>query len=111
MTVACRTSSGCMPYNTNGALFILSGRYIYIYIYISSDCCAQGKFTYFSMSRSANMVSSSADLRDIASSSTSSLRPLQDASVEQWTCAALKSYLKARGLSHSGLKKAELIEK
>ncbi len=34
-----------------------------------------------------------------------------DVPVQKWTCTALKSWLKARGLSYSGLKKDQLVAK
>ena len=34
-----------------------------------------------------------------------------DIPLEKWTCVALRSYLKARGLSYSGMNKAQLLEK
>ena len=34
-----------------------------------------------------------------------------DIPLEKWTCVALRSYLKARGLNYSGMNKAQLLEK
>ena len=34
-----------------------------------------------------------------------------DAPVEQWTCRALQWWLKSRGFTYSGLRKAELVDK
>ena len=38
-------------------------------------------------------------------------RSYSTAPVNKWTCAALKTWLKARGLSYSGMKKDELVAK
>ena len=38
-------------------------------------------------------------------------RSYSTAPVHKWTCAALKTWLKARGLSYSGMKKDELVAK
>ena len=38
-------------------------------------------------------------------------RSYNTAPVHKWTCAALKTWLKVRGLSYSGMKKDELVAK
>ena len=38
-------------------------------------------------------------------------RSCSTAPVHKWTCAALKTWLKVRGLSYSGMKKDELVAK
>ena len=38
-------------------------------------------------------------------------RSCSTAPVYKWTCAALKTWLKVRGLSYSGMKKDELVAK
>ena len=52
--------------------------------------------------------------RTEASDSSSSFRPSESCSsalVHKWTCSALRTWLKARGLSYSGMKKDELVAK
>ena len=39
------------------------------------------------------------------------LRSYSTAPVHKWTCTALKTWLKARGLSYSGMKKDEFVAK
>ena len=52
--------------------------------------------------------------RTAAPGSSSSFRPSESCSsapVHKWTCSALRTWLKARGLSYSGMKKDELVAK
>ena len=44
-------------------------------------------------------------------SSSGPSRSYNTAPVHKWTCAALKTWLKVRGLSYSGMKKDELVAK
>ena len=46
-----------------------------------------------------------------ASSSSRTDNTSEGTPVEKWTCDALKAYLKSRGLTYSGLRKAELVAK
>ena len=49
---------------------------------------------------------------DTAASKSTLVSPAADTTaLEKWTCEALKAYLKSRGLTYSGLRKAELVSK
>ena len=50
-------------------------------------------------------------LSTAASSSSRTDTTSEGTPVEKWTCDALKAYLKSRGLTYSGLRKAELVAK
>ena len=84
-------------------------------------CACQLSFTVYSFARLVQLFSYPMELFrepmairaevDDNNSSPDPSRSCSTAPVHKWTCAALKTGLKVRGLSYSGMKKDDLVAK